>query len=151
MKVSELKRDPGLHPRKRVGRGESSGRGKTSGRGHKGQRARSSGTLPVFFEGGQMPLIRRLPKKKGFRPPRSFSFQIVNLFAIEQKFSPSQPLGPQEFQQAGLIRSTALPVKILGQGSLQRAFHLRAHAFSQSAVEKIHAAGGKVEVLPWRK
>jgi len=98
-----------------------------------------------------MPLIRRLPKKKGFRPLRPFSYQIVNLYAIEEKFSPSQPLGPQEFQSAGLIRSAAQPVKILGQGSLKRAFHLRAHAFSQSAVEKIRAAGGEVEVLPWRR
>lgn len=129
---------------KRVGRGPGSGVGKTSGRGHKGQKARSGGQVPVWFEGGQMPLYRRLPKR-GFRPPNRTEAQIVNVGDLQDL--ESDDLGPEELEDLGLVRSAEGRVKILGDGDLDRSVTVRAHAFSGSAREKIEAAGGTAELI----
>jgi large subunit ribosomal protein L15 len=144
MKPHDLKPAPGsTKRRKRVGRGEASGKGKTAGRGTKGTRARN--TVRPGFEGGQMPLIRRVPKLKGFRPPRRTVYGSVNLSQLGQ-FDASE-IGPDELRAAGLIRKRHNLVKVLGSGEVERALTVRAHAFSATAKEKIEAAGGKVELL----
>jgi len=129
---------------KRVGRGPGSGKGKTSGRGHKGQKARSGGKVPIWFEGGQMPLYRRLPKR-GFRPPNRREHQIVNL--RELAGLELDELGPEELAELGLVEDAGESVKILGDGDVERAITVRAHAFSASAREKIEEAGGTAEVI----
>ena len=132
------------HDSKRVGRGPGSGKGKTSGRGHKGQKARSGGQVPIWFEGGQMPLYRRLPKR-GFRPPNRTEHQIVNLRALADL--EVDELGPEELVEAGLVDRADESVKILGDGDVERAITVRAHAFSESARRKIEEAGGTAEVI----
>lgn len=131
---------------RRVGRGPGSGRGKTAGRGHKGQKARSGGRkeIGIWFEGGQMPLYRRLPKR-GFTNPNRVENQIVNLRDLAMVDADS--IGPEELRARGLVSGTRRPIKILGKGDVERALTVRAHAFSASAREKIEAAGGRVEVL----
>ena len=146
MQLHDLKPAKGSkHSRKRVGRGEGSGHGKTSGRGHKGQGARSGKGKPAWFEGGQMPLHRRLPKR-GFKPVNRMEYFVVNISALED-FESGTVITPEELAAARLIRSLASPVKILGDGELTKSFTVRAHKFSRSAEEKIRAAGGEVEVL----
>jgi len=132
--------------RRRVGRGPGSGRGKTSGRGHKGQRSRSGGAKEIgnWFEGGQMPLYRRVPKR-GFTNPNRVEKQIVNVRDLG--LVDGTEIGPAELEARGLIDSSSRPVKILGVGEVERSLTVRAHAFSASAREKIEAAGGRVEVL----
>ena len=128
----------------RVGRGPGSGVGKTSGRGHKGQKARSGGKVPAWFEGGQMPLYRRVPKR-GFHSPNRREYQVVNVGALQELGA--DELGPEELEALGLVRSADDRVKILGDGDLERSVTVRAHAFSGSAREKIEAAGGTAEVI----
>ena len=133
---------------KRRGKGVGSGNGKTAGRGHKGQRSRSGARRGsrVGFEGGQMPLYRRLPKI-GFSNQRFRRvYQVVNLAEIDFRGLEGE-VGPPELKAAGLIRKATLPVKILGTGTVGRPLTVRAHAFSNSAREKIAAAGGSVETL----
>ncbi len=134
------------HSSRRVGRGPGSGRGKTAGRGHKGQRARSGGAkeIDTWFEGGQMPLYRRVPKR-GFTNPNRVESQIVNLQQLA--LVDATEIGPSELEARGLVDSASKPIKILGQGEVDRPLTVRAHAFSASAREKIETAGGKVEVL----
>ena len=132
------------HSSKRLGRGAGSGVGKTSGRGHKGQKARSGGKVPLWFEGGQMPIYRRLPKR-GFKPPRRIEYQIVNLRQLAGL--DVDELGPGELEELGLVDSADERVKILADGDVDRALAVRAHAFSDSAREKIESAGGTVEVI----
>lgn len=130
--------------RKRVGRGPGSGMGKTSTRGHKGQMARSGAKKRRGFEGGQMPLHRRLPKfgfTNIFRKP----VQIVNLGDLSR--CDGNEITPETLKQAGLIRSDKEPVKILGNGEIETAYTVRASAFSKSAIKKLEAAGGKAEVV----
>jgi large subunit ribosomal protein L15 len=129
---------------KRLGRGHGSGQGKTSGRGHKGQKSRTGASIPAWFEGGQMPLHRRLPKR-GFTPPERRRFQIVNLSALADL--PESEIGLEELDAHGLIGSTKRPVKILGDGSPGRAITVKAHAFSASAREKLEAEGGRAELI----
>ena len=130
--------------RKRLGRGPGSGLGKTSARGHKGQRSRTGGKSKVGFEGGQMPMARRLPKH-GFKNPFRVTYQVVNLVDLN-RFEAGAAIDPDQMRTVGLaIRR--MPVKVLGQGKLERALTVRAHAFSKSAVAAIEAAGGKTEVL----
>jgi large subunit ribosomal protein L15 len=133
--------------RKRVGRGMGSGMGKTSTRGHKGQRSRSGSRLLRGFEGGQMPLHRRLPKR-GFTNIFRKEFNIVSLERLASLNSDVQsaPITPEVLRKAGVIK-TQYPVKILGDGELTVAITVHAHKFSKSAQEKITKAGGKVEVL----
>ncbi len=141
MKLHELRPQRGaVKRRKRIGRGPGSGHGKTSCRGHKGLKARSGPNLRPGFEGGQMPLIRRIPKR-GFIPRTRFSFQVVNLSALTKlKYEQITPL---ELEKSGLIKSAETPVKILGTGELTKAVNVEAHAFSKSAIAKIKKAGGK--------
>ena len=130
---------------KRVGRGIGSGRGKTSGRGHKGQKARSGGTKGPAFEGGQMPLVRRVPKR-GFTNPFKVRFASVNIKDLEM-FDENTVVSPEVLQSSGIIRRARDRVKILGDGDITKPLTVRAHAFSRSAIEKIEQAGGKVEVI----
>jgi len=128
--------------RKRVGRGEGSGLGKTAGRGQKGQKSRSGGSIPAGFEGGQMPLHRRIPKR-GFRPRNRVEYQVVNLFELEGF---SGDVTPETLASAGLVRSARRLVKVLGDGDVEGALDVTAHAFSASARSKIEAAGGSVTI-----
>ncbi|MDQ3793886.1 MAG: 50S ribosomal protein L15 [Actinomycetota bacterium] len=151
MRLNELSPAPGSKKaRKRVGRGTGSGRGKTSGRGHKGAGARSGAKAHSTYEGGQMPLQRRLPRLKGeargrHTVARPTLYAAVNLAELGDLSSDT--IGPEELRAAGLVRKKAKLVKILGYGEIGRAVTVRAHAFSGSAREKIEAAGGNAEVL----
>jgi large subunit ribosomal protein L15 len=131
--------------RKRIGRGQGSGTGKTSGKGHKGQNARSGGGVKPGFEGGQMPLQRRLPKR-GFTPLTRTVYALVNLRDLAQ-FEPNSVVDLEALSKTGLVGQVKDGVKILGDGDLPHALTVKAHKFSKSAVAKIEAAGGKVEVI----
>ncbi|MGH7827416.1 MAG: 50S ribosomal protein L15 [Candidatus Binatia bacterium] len=146
MKLSDLKPAIGsTKKRKRVGRGDGSGHGKTSGRGHKGQGARSGGNVAPGFEGGQMPLQRRLPKR-GFQNPFRVEIAVVNLKQLDT-FPAGSEVTPDLLSERGLVRGKGRLVKILGDGSLSKALTIKAHRFSTSAKEKIEAHGGKAEVI----
>jgi len=146
MDLSRLNPAPGSQKkRKRVGRGEGSGHGKTSCRGHKGQKARSGGGPRPGFEGGQMPLKRRVPKR-GFHNPFRDIPAIVNVSQLEI-FAPGSEVTPQLLQQRGVVRAREARIKILGDGSLSKALIVKAHGFSSKAKEKIEAVGGKVELI----
>ncbi|PIT99737.1 MAG: 50S ribosomal protein L15 [Bdellovibrionales bacterium CG10_big_fil_rev_8_21_14_0_10_45_34] len=141
--LSELKPNAGSRGReKRRGRGDGSGLGGTSGRGHKGQKARSGGKVRRGFEGGQMPLYRRLPKF-GFKNIFRQAYDIINLDQLNQ-FDGKVEL--VDFTQKGLVQASSR-VKILGRGEVTKKLEVRAHAFSDSAKQKIEAAGGKIEVI----
>ncbi|MGH2779478.1 MAG: 50S ribosomal protein L15 [Actinomycetota bacterium] len=144
MKPHELKPPRGAHQRgKRKGRGEGSGKGKTAGRGTKGTKAR--GEVHMFFEGGQMPLVRRIPKLKGFHPPNRTAYGSVNVSVIDEL--EGTEFGPEDFHSAGVVRKRDKLIKVLGGGDIGRAVTVRAHAFSSSAKSKIEAAGGVVEII----
>ena len=147
MKLSELKNPEGrAKSRKRVGRGKGSGQGGTGGRGQNGQKARSGASIPNWFEGGQMPLQRRLPKRGFNNHNFRRAFQIVNLGELV-RIENVETIGPEELCEAGLIRSADKPVKILGDGDYSLKSTVKANAFSNSAKKKIEEAGGKAEVL----
>jgi len=131
--------------RKRVGRGPGSGSGKTAGKGHKGQRARSGGGVRPGFEGGQMPLIRRLPKR-GFRSPNRLVYQVVNVSDLNS-FKKGSVVDPAGLREAGIVASRRRPVKVLGSGELNKGLEVKAHAFSHSASDKIAAAGGSWTII----
>jgi large subunit ribosomal protein L15 len=146
MKLSDLRPAKGaVKKRKRVGRGPGSGHGKTSTRGHKGRKSRSGGSSPPGYEGGQMPLQRRLPKR-GFRNPDKQLFAVVNLETLEAKFEAGSTIDPQALLSRGLVRG-GREVKVLGDGKLSKALTVKAHRFSRSAREGITAAGGTAEEL----
>lgn len=128
--------------RKRVGRGSSSGHGKTSTRGHKGQKARTSPGMPSAFEGGQMPIHRRLPKR-GFRAPFRVEYEIVNAKTLSDRFEPNSVVTKDGLLRTGLIKRKNLPLKILANGEVNRPLVVVADKFSKTAKEKIEAAGGK--------
>lgn len=130
--------------RKRVGRGPGSGMGETSGRGHKGGKARAGFKHKWGFEGGQMPLHRRVPKF-GFTNPFRLEYQVVNLKELAR--CDSADITIETLLKAGVVRSASMPLKILGAGAVEKAFLVKAQAFSKSAKEKIEAAGGKTEVV----
>lgn len=143
MKLHELSPAKGSRrSRKRVGRGPGSGTGKTAGRGHKGQRSRSGYSRRLGFEGGQMPLIRRVPKR-GFTNIFKTRYQVVNLASLEGM---DGEITPEILVERGLVRP-GYPVKVLGNGEIQAALRIRVHKFSASAKTKIEAAGGTCEVL----
>jgi large subunit ribosomal protein L15 len=145
MDVGHLHPAPGsTRRRRRVGRGPGSGTGKTAGRGHKGRRSRSGGNSPPGYEGGQMPLQRRLPKR-GFRPVSRTEYAVFNVGQLGG-FPAGATVGPEELRSRGLVRKRGL-LKCLGKGSLAHALTVRAHAFSAGARDAITAAGGTVEVL----
>lgn len=144
MKLHHLKPAPGAHKEKtRKGRGEAAGKGKTAGRGTKGTGARRN--VPAGFEGGQMPLQRRLPKLPGFTPRNRVEFETVNVSRLDALFDAGADVTPERLRERGLVRRGSAPVKILGNGDLTKALTVRAHAFSASAAEKIAASGGTVE------
>ncbi len=146
MDLSNLKPAPGsTKNRKRLGRGPGSGTGKTAGKGHKGQNARSGGGIKPGFEGGQMPLQRRLPKR-GFTSLNKKVYALVNLRDLDA-FDAGSVIDIEVLGKAGLIGSVKDGVKILADGELSKALTVQAHKFSKSAAEKIEAAGGKAEVL----
>lgn len=148
MKLHDLRPDEGAtKKRKRVGRGTGSGSGKTAGRGTKGQNARSGGGVPPYFEGGQLPLVRRLPFKRGFTNIFAVQYQEVNVDQLESRFDKGAEISPTALAEAGLIRDALEPVVVLGRGELGTAFTVQAHRFSKSAREKIEAAGGSIETL----
>ncbi len=146
MRLEDLKPAVGATRKvKRVGRGPGSGAGKTASKGHKGQKARSGGVKGAGFEGGQMPLQRRIPKR-GFANIFRKEYAIVNLSALE-KMGETGPVTPEMLVQKGLIKDLKNGVKILGVGELKSKLTVRAHKFSKSALDKIQAAGGKAEVI----
>ena len=147
MMIHEITRAAGKHPaRKRVGLGTGSGRGKTSGRGHKGQKARSGGGGRPLAEGGAKPFYRRLPKR-GFSNARyKLSYNLVNLADLNV-FEDGTSVDPQALCQAGLIKKAAGPVKILGDGKLQKKLTVLAHKFSECAARKITEAGGQAQTV----
>jgi large subunit ribosomal protein L15 len=148
MKPHELKPPPGSHKRRsRKGRGEAAGQGKTAGRGMKGTRAR--GRVKTFFEGGQMPLTRRVPKLRGFTPPNRKQYGAVNLSEIDAL--KGDQIGLEELRAAGLVRKRNSLVKVLGEGEIGRAVTVSAHAFSATARSKIEAAGGTANLIELRK
>jgi large subunit ribosomal protein L15 len=145
MKVHDLKPAPGSRkPRRRVGRGIAGKGGKTAGRGHKGQGARD--TVPPSFEGGQTPLHRRAPKRKGFTNPFRVEYHVVNLDTLDA-FEAGAEVSPDTLRERGLVAKRGL-VKVLGRGELTKQLTVRAHGFSQAAIRSIESAGGTVEVLP---
>jgi large subunit ribosomal protein L15 len=144
MKLHDLRPAPGSKKgRKRVGRGIAAGGGKTAGRGTKGQGARKGGGKGPYFEGGQLPLVRRLPFKAGFTNIFRIEYQEVNLDQLQARFEPGQPVTPQTLAAARLIRKADRPVVILGRGDLDKALTVSAHRFSKSARQKIETAGGQ--------
>ena len=146
MRLEELAPPEGArHYLKRVGRGIGSGHGKTSGRGHKGQKARSGGAKGAMFEGGQMPLVRRVPKR-GFTNRFKEDFAEVRLSELKM-FEEGSQVTPEDLRKFGIIRRACDRVKILGNGEITRPLTVRAHAFTRSAREKIEQAGGKAEVI----
>ncbi len=146
MKLHELSPAPGsVSERKRIGRGQGSGNGKTAGKGHKGQNARSGGGVRIGFEGGQMPLTRRIPKR-GFNNIFAKKFAIVNVADLS-KFVDGTVVDTEMLIASGLIKKAYDGVKILGNGELTSKITVKAAKFSKSAVEKIEKAGGKAEVI----
>jgi large subunit ribosomal protein L15 len=138
--------------RRRVGRGIAAGQGKTAGRGTKGQKARSGGSLPAYFEGGQLPLVRKLPFARGvgFRDPWRVRFTPVNLDRLAV-FQEGSEVTPEVLVDAGIIKRADELVVILGRGELAYPLTVKAHRFSTSARSKIEAVGGTVEELPWQR
>jgi large subunit ribosomal protein L15 len=150
MRLEDLRPAPGsTRKRKRIGRGPGSGQGKTAGKGHKGLNARSGGGVRPGFEGGQMPLYRRLPKR-GFLPyGGKTEFAIVNVGDLAARFAAGSVVDPEALVARGLIRRSGRgAVKILGDGDVAHALTVRAHKVSGSARQKLEAAGGRVEALP---
>jgi len=147
MRLDELKTPKGSRKKKkRIGRGEGSGHGGTSTKGHKGRKARSGGMTPPGFEGGQMPLQRRLPKR-GFKNPFRKEFAIVNVGDL-MRFPAQEVITAEKLETAGLLKKQSrTQLKILGNGSISHPFIVRAHHFSLAAKNKIEAAGGKAEVI----
>ena len=149
MKLHDLRPNKGAKKkRKRVGRGISAGQGKTAGRGTKGQNARSGGGKGPYFEGGQLPLARRLPYKRGFTNIKKVYYKPVNLERLVEFDFEGVEVNPETMAIVGLIKKPTDPVVVLGDGDIDVALTVKAHRFSKTAQEKIEAAGGTVEVLP---
>lgn len=150
MKLHDLRPNSGAKKkRKRVGRGIAAGQGKTAGRGTKGQNARSGGGKGVYFEGGQLPLARRLPYKRGFTNDNKIYYKAVNLKDLADFEFDEVDVDPEVMAFLGLIKKESDPVVILGEGEVTQALVVKAHRFSKSAKEKIEAAGGRIEVIPF--
>jgi large subunit ribosomal protein L15 len=149
MKIHHLKPAPGAHKAKsRKGRGEAARRGKTAGRGTKGSGARR--TMPAGFEGGQMPLQRRLPKLPGFTSRNRVEYDTVNVGRIDAAFADGDEVTPESLRDKGLVRRGSAPVKILGDGTLSKKLTVAAHAFTATARSKVTDGGGTVRELPRR-
>jgi large subunit ribosomal protein L15 len=149
VKLHDLHPAPGSRkPARRVGRGHGSGRGKTAGRGTKGQKSRSGGNLPAWFEGGQTPLHVRTPKLHGFKNRFRVEYAPLNLAKLGE-VEKGTLVTPDVLAHDGLIRDTKLPVKVLGVGDAPKGITIHAHAFSKSALDKLAAAGSTVQLLSW--
>jgi large subunit ribosomal protein L15 len=147
MKLNELQSAPEAKARKRVGRGPGSGLGKTSGRGQKGQKSRSGASIPAWFQGGQSPLYRRLPKR-GFNNARyREEFATINLSDLNKYFNDGDVVSPELLKERGIIKKQLCGVKVLGNGELEKKLTIKANRFSTAAVTKIESAGGKAEVI----
>src|SRR5438093_6881833 len=147
MALNNLRPPAGMkHPKKRIGRGQGSGNGKTAGRGHKGAKSRSGFKFKRGFEGGQMPLHRRVPKR-GFHNPFRVEYEVVNLDTLATKFDAGTVVTPELLRERGLVPGDDCRVKILARGEVGKALTVRAHKFSGKAAEKIAAAGGSAETL----
>ena len=150
MKLHELKPSEGAkRPRKRVGRGLASGQGTYAGRGRKGQHARPGGVKAPYHEGGNLPLVRKLPFARGvgFTSRNKIEYAPVNVDQLAD-FAAGTEVNPAEMVEAGLVHSVRTPVVILGRGELQHALTIKAHRVSEAARQKIEAAGGSIEILP---
>ena len=146
--LHNLKPAPGsTHTKKRVGRGIGSGHGKTSTRGHKGHKSR--GQINPNFEGGQTPLHRRLPHLRGFKPVNKKQFALVNMGVLDELFADGEIITPELLLEYGIIQKIYDGLKVLGDGDVTKKLNIKAHKFSKSAVEKIQAAGGTIEALPF--
>ena len=145
IRQNDLKPAPGSkHPRKRIGRGLGSGHGRYSTRGSKGQKVRSGGGVSPYFEGGQLPLVKRLPHKRGFTNIFKKEYSIVNVGKLSI-FEPESVVDKESLHKAGLIKSLKKPLKVLCMGDIDRALTIRADKFSNAAKEKIENAGGRAE------
>ena len=147
MDLSNLKpADGAKHSKKRIGRGHGSGQGTQAGRGHKGAKSRSGFTFKRGFEGGQMPLHRRIPKR-GFHNPFRIEYVVVNLDTLAERFEDGTVITPELLVESGLVSQARRPVKVLGRGDVSKKLTVRAHKFSGKAAEKLAAAGGAATVL----
>ncbi len=147
MKLHELQKNPGAtHVKKRVGRGSGSGLGKTSGRGYKGQNARSGGGVRASFEGGQLPLYRRLPKRGFSNAPFKIEYAVINVEDLN-RFEDGTVVTPTLLKEVGLVKNQKDGVKVLGKGTLTKKLTIQAHKFSTSALEIINKSGSKAEVI----
>ncbi|CAD7782516.1 MAG: 50S ribosomal protein L15 [Candidatus Methanoperedenaceae archaeon GB37] len=135
-----------IRKKKRVGRGDGSGHGNTCGRGQKGQKARSGGQVKPYFEGGQMPLYRRLPKR-GFKNIFKEEFAIINIRDLVKKFRENEEVTPEKLLEVGLIKKKNKRIKLLGDGDISFPLLIKVHKISQQAKSKIEAAGGRIEVI----
>ena len=147
MKLHELNASPEAKVRKRVGRGPGSGLGKTSGRGENGQKSRSGASIPAWFQGGQSPLYRRVPKR-GFNNARfRTEYATINLSDLNKYFNDGDEVTPEVLKEKGIIKQQLCGVKVLGNGELEKKLTIKANRFSSSAITKIESAGGKAEVI----
>ena len=147
MKLNELNRAPEAKTRKRVGRGPGSGMGKTSTRGQKGQKSRSGASIPAWFQGGQTPLYRRLPKRGFNNAEFRTAYATINLSDLNKFFNDGDVVTPELLKERGIIKKQLCGVKVLGNGELEKKLTVKASRFSRSAVTKIESAGGKAEVI----
>jgi len=150
MRLHDLKPDPGARKkRRRAGRGISAGRGKTAGRGHKGQGARAGGGKGPYFEGGQLPLVRRMPFKRGFTNIFRIEYEEVNVGLLNEHdgIADGALVTPASLARLGIIRDASEPLVILGDGELEKRLQVSAHRFTKTAADKIRAAGGTTNVL----
>lgn len=147
MKLESLNRAPEAKAKKRVGRGPGSGMGKTSTRGENGQKSRSGASIPAWFQGGQSPLYRRIPKR-GFNNARfAVKYAVINLSDLNKHFNDGDVVTPEVLKERKIIKKQLNGVKVLGNGTLEKKLTIKANLFSTSAVSKIESAGGKAEVI----
>lgn len=147
MKLHELEKNIGAkHSKKRVGRGSGSGLGKTSGRGQKGQKARSGGSINPVFEGGQLPLYRRLPKRGFSNYPFKKEYAVINLSDLNV-FEDGTVVTPALLKERGIVKKQLSGIKVLGEGQLEKKLTVQAHKFSKNAIDKINESGSKAEVI----
>ena len=147
MKLNELNKAPEAKVSKRVGRGQGSGNGKTAGRGEKGQKSRSGVSIPAWFQGGQTPLYRRVPKRGFNNAQFRTEFATINLSDLNKHFNDGDVVSPELLKEKGIIKKQLCGIKVLGNGELEKKLTIKAHRFSSSAVTKIESAGGKAEVI----
>lgn len=147
MKLNELNKAPEAKAKKRVGRGPGSGMGKTSTRGQKGQKSRSGASIPAWFQGGQTPLYRRLPKRGFNNAEFRTAYATINLSDLNKFFNDGDVVTPEVLKERGIIKKQLCGVKVLGNGELEKKLTVKATRFSSSAVTKIESAGGKAEVI----